>query len=143
MTSKALVLDANILIRAVFGQRVRSLIHDYAGDVSFYVAEQNVSEAEHYIAVLAKHRGLALDLCQDTFRTTLSLVGTITADSIDDLKGVALARIQGKDPNDWPTLATAMRLDCPIWTEDRDFFGTGVAVWTTETVEIYLRSQIN
>lgn len=27
MTSKALVLDANILIRAVFGQRVRSLIH--------------------------------------------------------------------------------------------------------------------
>jgi hypothetical protein len=27
----------------------------------------------------------------------------------------------------------------PFWTEDRDFFGTGVATWTSDRVEIYLR----
>jgi hypothetical protein len=29
-------------------------------------------------------------------------------------------------------------LGCPIWTEDTDFFGCGVATWTTDRVEIYL-----
>ena len=33
----------------------------------------------------------------------------------------------------WP----ALLLSCPIWTEDRDFFGTGVATWTTGLVELY------
>ena len=34
-------------------------------------------------------------------------------------------------------LACALLLNCPIWTEDRDFFGTGVATWTTALVELY------
>jgi hypothetical protein len=29
--------------------------------------------------------------------------------------------------------------DCPLWTEDRDFFGCGVPLWTTDRVEIYLK----
>ena len=41
-------------------------------------------------------------------------------------KGEALARIEIRDPRDWPILA----LDHPIWTEDQDFFGTGVPTWT-------------
>jgi PIN domain len=28
-----------------------------------------------------------------------------------------------------------------VWTEDADFFGTGVAVWTTNSVEIFLKAQ--
>ncbi|HZC23037.1 MAG TPA: PIN domain-containing protein [Candidatus Binatia bacterium] len=27
----------------------------------------------------------------------------------------------------------------PIWTEDADFFGAGVATWTTDRVELLLR----
>ena len=27
-----------------------------------------------------------------------------------------------------PSIASAMLLACAIWTEDRDFFGTGMAV---------------
>ena len=29
-------------------------------------------------------------------------------------------------------------LNCPIWTEDNDFFGTGVATWTSDRVHLYL-----
>ncbi len=36
--------------------------------------------------------------------------------------------------DDWPVLAAALALDCPIWTEDTDFFGYGVATWTTDRV---------
>jgi hypothetical protein len=39
MPSKALVLDANILIRAVLGQRVRRILESYAESVSFFLPE--------------------------------------------------------------------------------------------------------
>ena len=39
MASKRLVLDANILIRAVPGVRVRSLIEAHCEHVAFFVAE--------------------------------------------------------------------------------------------------------
>jgi predicted nucleic acid-binding protein len=45
-----------------------------------------------------------------------------------------------RDPDDWPIVAVALLLDFPIWTEDQDFFGTGVATWTTDRVELYLRA---
>ncbi|MDD5334988.1 MAG: PIN domain-containing protein [Rhodoferax sp.] len=32
-------------------------------------------------------------------------------------------------------LACAVRIACPISTEDADFFGTGVATWTTDPVK--------
>jgi hypothetical protein len=28
-----------------------------------------------------------------------------------------------------------------VWTEDEDFFGTGIAVWTTNRIEIFLKAQ--
>lgn len=28
------------------------------------------------------------------------------------------ARIERRDPNDWPILATSLLLGCPLWTED-------------------------
>jgi hypothetical protein len=31
-------------------------------------------------------------------------------------------------------------MNAPIWTEDYDFFGCGVATWTCDRVEIYLRN---
>lgn len=50
----------------------------------------------------------------------------------------AKARIARRDARDWPAVAAAMLLNCPVWTEDSDFFGAGVCTWTTGTVEIYL-----
>lgn len=35
-------------------------------------------------------------------------------------------------------LACAMAIGCPVWTEDADFFGAGVATWTSDRVELYL-----
>ena len=46
MASRALVLDANILIRAVLGQRVRRIIGDYVGQVSFFVPQLAYLEAQ-------------------------------------------------------------------------------------------------
>ncbi|WP_402468401.1 PIN domain-containing protein [Isoptericola aurantiacus] len=42
----------------------------------------------------------------------------------------ALARIEKRDTDDWPFLAVALLLDCPVWTEDNDFFGSRFRVRT-------------
>ena len=60
---------------------------------------------------------------------------------LDIWKADARQRLRGRDEEDWPVLATALSLSCAIWTEDTDFFGTGVAVWTSDRVEIFLRGQ--
>jgi hypothetical protein len=33
---------------------------------------------------------------------------------------------------------TGLALECPDWTEDADFFGAGVATWTTDRIELSL-----
>lgn len=43
-----------------------------------------------------------------------------------------------RDPRDAPTVALALSLDCGIWTGDQDFFGCGVPVWTTQTLQRHL-----
>jgi predicted nucleic acid-binding protein len=55
----------------------------------------------------------------------------------------ARARIERRDADDWPVIACALTLGCPIWTEDRDFFGAGVPTWTTDRVELFLANKEN
>jgi predicted nucleic acid-binding protein len=139
MQHKRLVIDANILIRAVLGQKVRGLIERYCDLVAFYMTEANKEEAEHYLAKeLAAKRGLDEATWRPVFDGVLSAIQIITGEVLAEVETEAKARIGSRDVNDWPGVAAAMVLDCPIWTEDQDFLGAGVATWTTATVEIYL-----
>lgn len=53
----------------------------------------------------------------------LSFVGLVEVEVTASLERGAMASIGACDPMDWPIIATALALDCSIWTEDRDFFG--------------------
>lgn len=57
----------------------------------------------------------------------------------DDFRDAAMRRVRTRDPKDWPVVAVALLLGHPIWTEDQDFFGSGLPTWTTDRVELYLR----
>lgn len=52
MTSKAIVLDLNILIRAVLGQRVRDLLIDNAAAVEFFAPDAAYADARKYFPAL-------------------------------------------------------------------------------------------
>ena len=54
----------------------------------------------------------------------------------------ARTRLGGRDEEDWPVLACALALGCAVWTEDSDFFGTGIAVWNTSRIKIFLESEV-
>lgn len=59
MTRRSIVLDANILIRAVLGQRVRELIIGHAIDVSFFTPDIAFDKARKYLPALLEKRGVA------------------------------------------------------------------------------------
>jgi predicted nucleic acid-binding protein len=46
---RGLVLDANILLRAVLGQRVRELLETYEDEVGFYCPDVCFEDARKYI----------------------------------------------------------------------------------------------
>ena len=66
------------------------------------------------------------------------IVLPLDMDVYGGLRQQALRRIEMRDADDWPVLACAMLMGCPVWTEDADFFGTGVATWTTDRIALYL-----
>jgi hypothetical protein len=96
---RGLVRDANILIRAALGRRVRALLETYEDSIAFYTPDVCFEDAREY------------------------------------LPGVLASR--GGDPQ--AGLILALMLQIPVWTEDQDFFGSGLATWTTDRVELYLR----
>ncbi len=43
-----------------------------------------------------------------------------------------------RDDTDWAVVASALVLSAAIWTNDNDFLGTGIATWTTESLQRWL-----
>ncbi len=48
-----------------------------------------------------------------------------------DRREEAEARIGARDPDDWPTVALALKLNLPVWSQDKDLGVAGVEVVTT------------
>src|SRR5271165_5936543 len=125
--AKGIVLDANILIRAVFGQRVPQLLSLYADEVSFYSPDACFADAQKYVAKLAAERRLDPAEALAVLDGLSGVVEIVDRSLYEDHEHLARERIQVRDPEDWPIVAVALLLDLPIWTEDQDFFGAGIA----------------
>lgn len=138
MTQRTIVLDANILIRAVLGTRARQLILEHVAHVGFFAPDAAYAEARRYLPALLEKRGVDGAAALATLDALEAVVHPVSAELYRSLERQALARIGDRDPDDWPALACALMLGCPVWTEDADFFGTGVATWTTSRVALYL-----
>jgi len=139
---KSLVLDANILIRAVLGKKVNSLILQYNNQVAFYTPDLCFQDAEKYLPIiLEKRHNIDVHLAMDVLTQISQIVYPLDKDLYSQFEVEARKRIASKDEDDWPVIAAALFFNCPIWTEDKDFFGTGIATWETYTVEIYLSEQ--
>ena len=136
---RTIVLHANVWLRAVLGRRVDRLLESFATQVTFVAPEVAFNDVqEHLACVLAKRGELkALQPALEKLAELRVAVQDLDEAEYKAMKPAALARIGLRDPDDWPILACALTLNCPIWTEDRDFFGTGVATWTTALVGLY------
>ncbi|SRR5579884_2188097 len=137
--NKGLVLDANILLRAVFGTRVRQLLETYEDTAGFYSPDVCFEEAYEYIPDVAKRRAVDSALALSVLEEVSRIVTPVDKSLYESYEELARERIQRRDPDDWPVVAVALMLGIPVWTEDQDFFGSGIPTWTTDRVELYLK----
>ena len=142
MSPKVIVLDANIIIRAVLGNKVRTLITANIETVDFFTPDVCLADARKYLPILFEKRLIPTDPALKLLNNLTSLLHIVDdlvyKSSIEE----AQLRIKSRDIQDWPVVATALTLNCPIWTEDQDFFGSGISIWTTDRVHLFFQEDM-
>lgn len=136
---KPLVADAMVLISAVIGEATPRLIQTLLPNVSLYAPQQAFEEAQKHLPTILARRNASEEDLQTVLEALENLkrvILPVPSEDFDYLREQALRRIP-RDAKDWPCVALALFLNAPIWTRDPDYFGTGVAIWTHETVELY------
>lgn len=134
--SRLIVVDANILISAVLGTKVIQLIAAHRHEVRFLTPQICVVDAQKYLPPLMIERARSTSV--EAIDRLLAWVEPLELDVLVPFEESARALLKGRDPDDWPILAAAWALNAPIWTQDQDFFGLGVATWTTANVQHFL-----
>ena len=118
------------------------LLEAYSGRVSFLTPAIAFASAQDHLPEILIKRGLlpesVAQLLEEILGRLAMLVTPVPDEVFADLEANARRRLARRDETDWPFVALALKLSCPIWTEDQDFLGSGVATWTTDRVEIYL-----
>jgi predicted nucleic acid-binding protein len=114
MPNRALVVDANILIRAVLGKRVREVLEAHAENVSFFIPEVAYCEADEHLAALVVKRGGDPDKALALLRSLGRLLERVGDEVYSDFEAEARERLEMRDQDDWPILATALALGRPI-----------------------------
>jgi predicted nucleic acid-binding protein len=122
----------------VLGKRVRELILNNADRVQFFAPDVAYADARKYLPDLLEKRGVQSEPAMAVLDALESMVCPLELGVYEGFKTQALQRIAMRDADDWPVLACAMAIGCRVWTEDADFFGTGVATWTSDRVALYL-----
>jgi predicted nucleic acid-binding protein len=115
------------------------LLETYEDVAGFYSPDVCFAEAEKYIPDVAKRRGLNSALARSILQDVTGIIQPVDKSLYESHEKLARERIQRRDPRDWPVVAVALMLGLPVWTEDQDFFGSGIPTWTTDRVELYLR----
>jgi hypothetical protein len=96
------------------------------------------SARRRHLAALVMKRGGEPEKALRLLRSLAALGMVVTHDTHADFEIEARKRLEARAPDDWPVLAAALAFGCPIWTEDSDFFGCGVATWTSTNIGSFL-----
>ena len=106
---------------------------------TFYSPDICFEDARRYIPDIASRRQFDPVVGFAVLDQIARIVEAVDRSLYEEYEELARARISLRDPDDWPVVAAALMLKAPIWTEDQDFFGAGVATWTSNRIELYLR----
>ena len=90
----------------------------------FAVSEHTLQEVEDFLPQLAEEIEESLDILQ--FILNFLPLTRYSRDFYQDKIPQAKRLIAHRDPDDVDTLALALKLDCPIWSNDPDFDEAGV-----------------
>lgn len=138
-----LIVDTSVLVGELLRARGRERLGDRRLDL--FLPQQTWAETTRElpgrITAFARNRHLdatvADELTTKCLRAVTGNIAIVAAAVYSAWEKEARARSR-RDPDDWPVVACALALSAGIWTNDNDFLGTGVATWTTETLQLWL-----
>jgi len=127
-----IVLDAYILVGAVIGRQIpRVLAAAHARGVTLAVAEPQILEAAR---VLIEKIGLTEEDTREALGRITILINPLSEEFFVSMESAARQRLHARGQSDWPVLAAALAAGGGIWSHDRDFFGTGLPVWSSRNM---------
>lgn len=142
-----LVIDASTLVGELLRERGKARILDPR--LELFIAAPTYGEMHHELLkrqqLLVQRRGLEPDLAaalvQEGFDVAEEALSIVPGEWLEPFQEEALGRVP-QDRNDWPSVALALALNVGIWTEDRDFFGSGLATWRTPILQYALTTEM-
>ena len=141
-----LAVDTSVLVGELLRSAGRARLGD--GRIELFMPERMAGELSvelpRRISAFVRRRGLPdmvgaelASACREAVEANIVVLDEAVYAGFE-----AEARARSlRDPNDWPVVATALALSASIWTNDNDFLGTGVATWTTTTLQAWLDRQ--
>lgn len=126
-----LIVDTNILIRCSRGRAARYVDALLLSGVALTTTDRNADEMR---AVLRQKFDFMAEQADEEVQRVSRPIELLAPESYEPFRPEADRRLCEGGKPDWPVLSAAIALDCAIWSEDIDFFGTGVPVWKTANV---------
>ena len=128
-----LLTDTNILVRVARG-RARSRVDTLVGrGVRLATTDHSAFELHRILVTAVK---LSEPAAGALVEDAIAPFELLFAEAYEHRRQDAEARLSEGGKSDWPLLAAALVLDSEIWSDDRDFFGIGVPVWSTPNVHL-------
>jgi predicted nucleic acid-binding protein len=115
---KRIAADSNVLLAAL-ARRAAWRVFDEAPDLVVVTTEHTIAEIEEYLPVFAAR----YDLDVAVLREALEMLPVERYSESDYHSHVAEAHryLGGRDPDDVPLAALALKLGVPVWSNDNDF----------------------
>lgn len=107
-------MDTNILIRGILGERVPQLLEQYSEHVQFFTTAICYEELQRNLQNILKRKNLSLELFLPSIDWLEAVVAPLDEDIYGPFEEEAKRRIGLRDERDWPLLALALALDCPV-----------------------------
>ncbi len=117
MKKITIVVDANIIISAILGGIAGQIFFDHR--FNFVTTAQTLLEVRKYIPVLAKK----ISISPSTFYEILKLLPIDIKErkTYEDKIKEAFNLISKRDPKDTEILALTLKINAPLWSNDKDF----------------------
>jgi hypothetical protein len=123
-----LVTDTNILLRCSQGLAMAQVAALRKRGVRLATTDRNAAEL---LGVLVRILGVEEEEAAAEVVRVLAPFEILFGAEYEPDRSAASARLREGGESDWPALAAAMALEGEIWSEDVDYFGVGIPVWST------------
>lgn len=125
---KRVAADSNVLLAAL-ARRAAWRVLEEAPDLVIVTTEHTIAEIEEYLPVFAARYDLDIEVLREALE--MLPVECYSESEYHSHLAEAHRYIGGRDPDDVPLAALALKLQVPVWSNDNDFKELPVDVYPT------------